>query len=425
MKISTIQEVNSPYPRAKETDNKRGFLGIVKHDGSVIGYDTLVPDVMAAEHNDLEFSPSAHGRFRYFVVQNVFLWLYLPTEEEKHSAENWVYKRGGYNCDKHVNYNNYLWLLKEGEVVNRLDRKIQNLEQQWDQLDHSGTQYERQKSIEKELEKLRKQRAHWEKLYGAVDVKIEGVSHQDGKLHFDFNKDWFNDIIRFFSAKFSHKAFHKRNVHVFFGYALTAPEFYNDKEVIMHRNAVRTMIKNFDRLSAEEHKHVIRLIDDSLKKLNEYKPLTSYEMVVSVESTAPLNKLIIERLRSYLNPDALVVDNLFIKNTIDKIDLDWNMLDREQSEATKEMVLSIYDRVLKSKSMFFIKDLKSSVRRYFTKFLRFNGNTQKEAFEHIFGHNVLLVDDTVGEVSTFTDMLRLLNEYKPKECLCYALLKDY
>jgi hypothetical protein len=37
----------------------------------------------------------------------------------------------------------------------------------------------------------------------------------------------------------------------------------------------------------------------------------------------------------------------------------------------------------------------------------------------------LLVDDTVGEVATFRDMIRLLSTYKPKEYSCFAFLKDY
>lgn len=254
-----------------------------------------------------------------------------------------------------------------------------------------------------------------------VNIK-DGISYNDGKLDIDLHKDWYGDIVLFFKPNLNNKVFSRSGISVFFGHTLVKPEFKGDDE---KRNFVRTAIKNFHSLPSNNQKDILTLINESIKKLNSVKPLNTFDMVVSVESTAPLNKILIQQFKPYLRQDTVVVDDLFVKNTIDQVDLNWEMLDREKSEKTKEQVLDLYNKIIKSKQLFFIKDLRTGFRRYFINFLKFKDNHQKQTFESIFNKNVLLIDDTVGEVSTFRDMIRLLTEYKPKECFCYAFLKDY
>lgn len=257
-------------------------------------------------------------------------------------------------------------------------------------------------------------------------IKIkDGISYKNDKLDIDLNRDWFDDIVKVNEPGLNNKTFSRSGITVFFGYVLTSPDTFTKPEATYNRNAIRSLIKNYDRLPSEDLSKITTLLNYSIKQLNAYKPLNSFDMLVSVESTAPFNKFLIQQIKPYLRSDVLIVDNMFMKNNIQNIDLDWDLLDKEKSEKTKEMVLNMYEKILKSKSLFFIKDLKASVRRYFIKFLKFSDNIQANTFEHIFGKNILLVDDTVGEVSTFKDMVRLLSMYKPKEYLCYAFLKDY
>lgn len=253
----------------------------------------------------------------------------------------------------------------------------------------------------------------------------DGVSYKNGKLDFDLNQDWYDDIILLHKQGLNNKAFSKLGITAFFGYVLTKPESFNQKDISNSRNSIRTLIKNYDKLSGEDLNNVTKLVDESIKKLNDYKPLNSFDLVVSVESTAPLNKYLIQKIKPFLKTDVLIVDDLFVKNTIGNIDLDWAMLDRENSEKTKEQILTLFDRIIKSKNAFFIKDLRAGFRRYFINFLKFKDDQQKIIFEHILGKSLLLIDDSVGEMSTFRDMVRLLSMYKPKEYLCYAFLKDY
>jgi hypothetical protein len=253
----------------------------------------------------------------------------------------------------------------------------------------------------------------------------DGISFKDGKLDIDLNKDWYDDVILLRKKRLNNKHYTRMGISVFFGYVLTKPDVFNDEETSFHRNSIRTAIKNYNTLSNEDLNKINILLNESLNIFNTHSPLNLFDTVVSVESTAPLNKYLISQIKPRLKSDAIVVSDLFVKNNIEELDLDWNMLDREKSEETKKQVLDMYEKFLKNKSMFFIKNIRTGFRRYFINFLKFKDNNQKILFDHLFGKNVLLVDDTVGEVATFRDMIRLLSTYKPKEYSCFAFLKDY
>ena len=253
----------------------------------------------------------------------------------------------------------------------------------------------------------------------------EGVSIKNGELTIDLNHDWFHDIIRLHSKNVNNRFYSRNGINVFYGYELIEPQLFNKKETADARNAIRTLIKHYDKLSGDDLTKMNKLLDDSLKILNSHTPLNSFDLVVSLESSAPLNKYLISQIKPKLKQDAMIVSDLFVKDSIENLDLDWDLLDKEASDKTKDQVLTLYDRIMKTKSLFFIKDIRTGFRRYFIKFLKFKDIHQKEIFDHILAKNVLLIDDTVGEVSTFREMLRLLSMYKPKEYTCYAFLKDY
>lgn len=58
--------------------------------------------------------------------------------------------------------------LNEGIHLNRINNKIQQLEDEWDRLDSQGIHYNRQRIIRKQLEKLYKEKKRWDDLYSAV-----------------------------------------------------------------------------------------------------------------------------------------------------------------------------------------------------------------------------------------------------------------
>jgi len=60
-------------------------------------------------------------------------------------------------------------LLAEGARIDFINHRIQALEAEWERLDSQGTGFNRQREIEKELEKLRREKDQWENLYKTVE----------------------------------------------------------------------------------------------------------------------------------------------------------------------------------------------------------------------------------------------------------------
>lgn len=272
----------------------------------------------------------------------------------------------------------------------------------------------------------------------------EDTPPDSSKMDVNLTTDRDSDILVNSGPTLNHKTYTNLNTTVFLGYTLRTPQetkmvwnpergmnvnvkksVFDKNALTLRRNAIRTLIKNYDSLEESKKQQISKLIDISLRRLNEYYPFKNYGMVVSVESTAPLNKVLIQKIKPFLNPDTMIVDDMFVKDVVEKVELDLDMLERETLN-TQKLVMQLYDKIINSKKpSYYVKDIKSSFRRYFIKFLKFNSKLQESTFKHIFGNTVLLVDDTTGEVSTFREMLRLLNEYKPKHTVCYAFLKDY
>ena len=127
---SLLTEVLSPHSQATSIDAKRGLLGSVDAYGAVTGYDEVLPNVMEIDHSELGISHFESGRFRFFIQrpQNTIVWNdYPPQKEQLDAACNWIEKKG-FHVDRHIDYNTYYGLLKEGEDYRMAESKSYLLE---------------------------------------------------------------------------------------------------------------------------------------------------------------------------------------------------------------------------------------------------------------------------------------------------------
>lgn len=255
----------------------------------------------------------------------------------------------------------------------------------------------------------------------------DGISmDSQGKLDINLDRDEYDDVVQLYSKAPKPEHFTRNSITVYYGHVLIKPPTFNVADMETRgRDPIRTAIKNYVNLPSDTRAKLEYIIDHSIKKFNETFPIDQYDLIVSVDSSAPLNKLLIEKFRPYAKKDAIIIGDLYAKDKIESLDLDWEMLDREKSEETKKQVLDLYSNIMKNKSVFYIKDVRTGFRRYFIKFLKFKDQYQQNLFEHVFSKNVLLLDDTSGEVTTFREMVRLISEYKPKSYTCFAFLKDF
>jgi hypothetical protein len=91
---SLITEIRSPHPPAKDSDEMRGFVGIVAN-GVVYAYDQMVPDIWHVDHSEIEYGSANRERFRYQHTTNCVYWNYFPPDLElKETVEEWLLKKG-------------------------------------------------------------------------------------------------------------------------------------------------------------------------------------------------------------------------------------------------------------------------------------------------------------------------------------------
>jgi putative nucleotidyltransferase with HDIG domain len=107
-----LGEIKSPYRSAKETDKRRGYIGVV-HDEIVHAYDEMVPDVLEVDHSEFPFSRlPLTDRFRYFAIdpKNTIIWNdFLPSNDVKIKVDDWLAEKGIQNV-RHAAQNLYDYL---------------------------------------------------------------------------------------------------------------------------------------------------------------------------------------------------------------------------------------------------------------------------------------------------------------------------
>ena len=148
--------------------------------GGVFYPDRVVANIVKS-HDSYFGHTHEHGPTRWIYYQGmktVFWHKYPPAVPEwPVIVKQWLEKRG-YQVDKQTDKESYYklmqWyrdrgLLKEGARLDYINRQIQALETEWDRLDSQGTGFDRQQQIRLEIEKLRKEKAKWDKLHGAVN----------------------------------------------------------------------------------------------------------------------------------------------------------------------------------------------------------------------------------------------------------------
>lgn len=153
----------------------------------ILGAVTQDLDVVARPgYSDVARHPeewNRHKRWRYVPEIEMLGWWESPTEEEVVMVKDYLTKKG-YPVTLHYTYG---YTMKEGVHLDSINQKIAKLEAEWDQLDSQGTGYARQMEIQKELQKLWREKKKWEKLHAAVnenELLMTEASQDEAALDF-------------------------------------------------------------------------------------------------------------------------------------------------------------------------------------------------------------------------------------------------
>lgn len=302
----------------------------------------------------------------------------------------------------------------------------------------------------------------------------EGISLIDTKkgiprLNFRFNKDYPEDFIKIGSGNFVQKR--SGDVNLIY----LAHKFMSEKEVMdelsnyinqtdinanpttnakiardpdlffVYKKEIRRAIKN---LSTTDHisftgkdiENVRMMIKRGILDFNtRINNLKNYDLIITVPSQAPLNQMIISEFKSYINPEkTLVIDDFLLKNRVKHIRWDNDEYLRVEEREGKDpdqiakvrkmrdiMLKSLYSSVNMNKEFQIKMVTKSSLRRYFHKFMHINDVLDEELFLKINNSNILIIDDSFGSGVTMREAARAIKHLNPKRIDAFILLHDY
>ena len=302
----------------------------------------------------------------------------------------------------------------------------------------------------------------------------EGISLIDTKkgiprLNFRFNKDYPEDFIKIGSGNFVQKR--SGDVNLIY----LAHKFMSEKEVMdelsnyinqtdinanptinakiardpdlffVYKKEIRRAIKN---LSTTDHisftgkdiENVRMMIKSGIIDFNtRINNLKNYDLIITVPSQAPLNQMIISEFKSYINPEkTLVIDDFLLKNRVKHIRWDNDEYLRVEEREGKDpdqiakvrkmrdiMLKSLYSSVNMNKEFQIKMVTKSSLRRYFHKFMHINDVLDEELFLKINNSNILIIDDSFGSGVTMREAARAIKHLNPKRIDAFILLHDY
>lgn len=266
----------------------------------------------------------------------------------------------------------------------------------------------------------------------ASDEGIKGFN-DDGTLNFDFNVDSEGDIIPLSFKSMPSGKITKKGISVYVPYHLIKTDKLmaagqSKQDARDYLTKIRHAIKHLPNNSDKEN--VIKMIDNSIVKLNKIFPLDMFDLIVASATSAPLNNLILDRMKQFIGgaKKPLIVKDAFVKDVMQNLQVNWDVVERENNPDTKARVTSLLQNLQSKHRLdqpFQAKYVGSSWRRYFKNFIKFNDNVSRFVFQAAVGGYVLVVDDSIGEAVTLEDTVRNIKQYNPNQIYAFAFIKDY
>jgi len=302
----------------------------------------------------------------------------------------------------------------------------------------------------------------------------EGISLIDTKkgiprLNFRFDKDYPEDFISIGSGKYIQKRTGDLNL------IYLAHKFMSEKDVMdelsnfvnqidinanptinakisrypnlffTYKKEIRRAIKNLSTtnyisFTNKDIENIRTMIKSGIFDFNtRVNNLKNYDLIITVPSQSPLNQMIISEFKSYINSEkTLVIDDFLLKNRVK--DIRWDneeylrVEEREGKDINKIskvrkmrdiMLKSLYSSINLNKEFQIKMVTKSSLRRYFHKFMHINDVLDEELFLKINNGNVLIIDDSFGSGVTMREASRAIKHLNPKRVDAFILLHDY
>ena len=307
-------------------------------------------------------------------------------------------------------------------------------------------------------------------------------------VDFDFTKTRLDDLIVFDSKPIRVGTKEEIQINSFIPYRFkTVSEINHDylqsnseisrvywdriKKISNLKTSLRRAIKNLKStedviLSPKNIEDIKQMVKNGVKRFNDERTISTYDLIIKSPSSAPLNDLILEEMSKYVinGKPKIITDPLFIKNQIKNIQVDYDRWSKTKYKNLKSDNYKFTNlRYLKK----FIQSLKDNpdekfqmknvsppdLRQYIKNFITINPKISKDLYDDVMrlshgtptfkvnnkngevdekiytainGGSVLIIDDTVGAYRTLMQTSMVVSDYlKPKHISSFALLSDW
>jgi hypothetical protein len=246
---------------------------------------------------------------------------------------------------------------------------------------------------------------------------IEGISFNQETNSFDFNwkEDLPGDLIDLKLQTYNRYVSSKQGFNLYYAYKFNKNI---DKKL---KGLLRDSIKYADESFIKSNDMEV-FLSKGINNFNQMESLNKFDIIVFPKSSSHILNIIKQKLSAKSGMNTLLASDLFVKNTIDNIQYNYDKLDKLSPE-NREKILKLLNKVF-SKESFKLRSIPPQYRKFISNFLSFNSDTEQRIFNSISEGNVLLVDDILTEGTTFINMSKLLQNLGANSITGFILLTN-
>jgi phosphoribosylpyrophosphate synthetase len=244
---------------------------------------------------------------------------------------------------------------------------------------------------------------------------IEGIRYNKETDSFDFiwKEDVHGDLIDLKLQKYNKLLSKKDGNKVYYSYKFNKDQ--SGKNLVLRKS-----IKYID--DKVSKKDVELMVSKAVVSFNSIVPLSSFDLIVTPSSTSTVLDLLRNFLHAKAGSNTLVSSDLFVKNTIDNIELDEEKLNKIE-KSMQNKIRSILNKAF-SKEDYKLRSIPPRYRKFIFNFIKFNTEAEKRVLNAIVNGKILVVDDILTEGTTIKNINKLLYSAGAEEIVSFVLLTD-
>lgn len=254
------------------------------------------------------------------------------------------------------------------------------------------------------------------------NVILEGITYDSDSDSFniDFKHDNKTDLVALtYASKMVVKKSTLYKIIIYYAYNLNVKHI--DKEI---RDKLTNLFKYQQGITPDQFD---LLLNKAAIKFNNIIPISNYDIIIAPSSKSNLLKQLLSKIKAK-SANTLLADNVLVKNAIDNIKVDIpKYISTAKDDKDKQKRIKQLNAFFKSSTKsgeFKIKEVLPQFRKFFSNFLIFKSDTDRQIYNAIANGNILLVDDIKTSGETLKEMLRNINTYLPKSVTIFIFFRN-